>query len=360
MRQGVQAVIEPWTRWGLPLTERTLPQALREAGYRTALVGKWHLGAHARAYLPLARGFDHHYGPYHGALDDQFTRTRMGGLDWHRNGEPVWEEGYSTDLLAAEAVRLVAEHDPRQPLFLMVSFTVPHQPLQATPDCQARAPVSHYPPRTLIAGMMVCMDDAIGRIVSAFRQRGMWKNTFFLFTNDNGAWPSSGALNAPLRDGKGTLYEGGIRVPAIVSWPRKLAGGWRYGHLLHAVDVYATVIDVARASARQPLAIDGRSFWRGLRRKVPVRRELLHYLGPGGAALRYGPWKLISRPQKTELYHVAKDPGELLDLAPYLPWHTAWLSQRIATYAPGAAPPFRGSSRPPPGFVVPAVWEPTE
>jgi arylsulfatase A-like enzyme len=118
MRCGLQTgVVRPWSKHGLPLDERTLPQALKEVGYRTALVGKWHLGHFERAYLPTRRGFDHQYGQYNGMID-YFTHMRDGGFDWHRDDKVCRDTGYTTQLLADEAVRLIKNHDLSKPLFL--------------------------------------------------------------------------------------------------------------------------------------------------------------------------------------------------------------------------------------------------
>jgi len=116
MRHGLQVgVVRPWARYGLPLEERTLPQALREAGYSTAIVGKWHLGHYEPAYLPTQRGFDRQYGHYNGAID-YFTHERDGGFDWHRDDRACHDDGYSTHLIAREAVRLIREQPRDKPL----------------------------------------------------------------------------------------------------------------------------------------------------------------------------------------------------------------------------------------------------
>ena len=131
IRTGLQSgVVRPWSTFGLPLDERTLADALKEAGYFTAICGKWHLGSAKKAYLPKQRGFDHQYGHYVGALD-YFTHERMGGLDWHRNGKVLREEGYTTDLIGKEAVSLIQQHEQKKPLFLYVPFNAPHTPFQA-------------------------------------------------------------------------------------------------------------------------------------------------------------------------------------------------------------------------------------
>ncbi|NDA68669.1 MAG: arylsulfatase, partial [Verrucomicrobia bacterium] len=131
MRHGLQVgVVRPWANYGLPLAERTLPQALREAGYVTAICGKWHLGHFTPEYLPTRRGFTHQYGHYNGMID-YFTHERDGGFDWHRDDRELREEGYSTVLIGNEAVRLITAHDTSKPLFLYVPFNAPHAPLQA-------------------------------------------------------------------------------------------------------------------------------------------------------------------------------------------------------------------------------------
>src|SRR5688500_7338345 len=130
MRHGLQVgVVRPWAQYGLPLDERTIAQALKEAGYRTAIVGKWHLGHFKPEYLPTRRGFDHQYGHYNGALD-YFTHIRDEGFDWHRDDKVCRDEGYTTHLLAREAVRLINDHDGKKPLFLYHPSNAPHGPYQ--------------------------------------------------------------------------------------------------------------------------------------------------------------------------------------------------------------------------------------
>src|SRR5690606_14592615 len=163
-------VVRPHARYGLPKEERTLAQALREAGYRTAMTGKWHLGTAEPAFLPRQRGFDHHYGLYTGNFD-YFTHRRDGGLDWHRNDEPIEEEGYSTQLLANEAVRLIDQHVSAQPLFLYVAFNAPHFPLQVPPNyLQPYAERGEM--RRTYSGMVAAMDEGIGQIVAALERKG--------------------------------------------------------------------------------------------------------------------------------------------------------------------------------------------
>jgi len=162
MRHGLQVgVVRPWVRYGLPLEERTLAQALKEAGYATAIVGKWHLGHFAPDYLPIRRGFDRQYGHYNGAID-YFAHTRDGGLDWHRDDRALREEGYSTRLIAREAVKLVAEHAGKRPFLLYVPFNAVHAPHQV-PAEYTRPYANLKGPRRTYAGMLAALDEAGGR-----------------------------------------------------------------------------------------------------------------------------------------------------------------------------------------------------
>ena len=185
MRHGLQVgVVRPWAQYGLPLEERTLAQALKDAGYETAITGKWHLGHFQPEYLPTRRGFDHQYGHYNGQIE-YFEHTREGGFDWHRNDKVNRDEGYSTHLIAAEAVKRIAERDAKKPLFLYVPFNAVHGPHQV-PEKYKEPYAALKEPRRTYAGMMAAMDEAIGQILDALEANKMRENTLVLFTSDNG------------------------------------------------------------------------------------------------------------------------------------------------------------------------------
>ena len=172
MRHGLQVgVVRPWAQYGLPLEERTLPQALKEAGYKTAIVGKWHLGHFQPEYLPTRRGFDHQYGHYNGALD-YFTHIRDGGFDWHRDDKVCRDEGYCTHLLAKEACR----HRRRaRRESSRCSCTCRSTPSTRRTRCRrsTRSRTRKLPePRRTYAGMLAAMDEAIGQIVAAVEKQG--------------------------------------------------------------------------------------------------------------------------------------------------------------------------------------------
>ncbi|NUN98957.1 MAG: sulfatase-like hydrolase/transferase, partial [Candidatus Omnitrophica bacterium] len=185
-RYGLQtAVIPSVSAYGLDTTEWLMPQCLKEAGYKTAIIGKWHLGHADKKYWPRQRGFDYQYGAMIGELD-YFTHDEEGVLDWFRDNEPVREEGYTTTLIGKDAARLIEEHDASTPLYLYLAFNAPHTPYQAPKEYIDRYPDIEDPTRRTYAGMVACLDDEIGRVIAALDKRKMRENTLILFHSDNG------------------------------------------------------------------------------------------------------------------------------------------------------------------------------
>jgi len=384
MRYGLQVgVIRPWENRGLSLQERMLPKALKEAGYTTAIVGKWHLGQHDRAYLPTARGFDHQYGHYSGAID-YFTHERDGGFDWHRDDRVCRDQGYSTHLDAREAVRLLREQPADKPFFLYVPFNAVHAPHQV-PEKYC-APYASLPePRRTYAGMVAAMDEAIGQILAALDDRGFRTNTLILFSSDNGG-PNPGRVtdNGPLRAGKGTVYEGGTRVCACVAWPGHIKAGTSIAQPFHIVDCYPTFLKLAGASLDQELPLDGRDILPALTQGKPSPHdEILLNTTPGGGAIRVGDWKLVlndlngtggqrdkasaptkrkkkrraarkNPPPPVELFNLAQDLSEKNNLAADHPEKVKELRARYDALAQQAAKP--GNLPKAPDFKVPAIW----
>lgn len=375
MRYGLQVgVIRPWAQYGLPLEERTLAQALRQAGYATAICGKWHLGTIRPDYLPTKRGFDHQYGHYLGAIDC-FTHMRDGGFDWHRDDRECRDEGYSSFLLADEAVRIVEAAKPEQPFFLYVPFNAVHSPLQSPPEYESQyadLPKS----RRDYARMLTALDDAIGRIVAAIDRRGLRKNTLFIFSSDNGG-PAPGRTtdNGPLRAGKGTVYEGGVRVAAFATWEGVIRAGSKVEAPLHMVDWLPTLVKLAGGTLDGSLPLDGRDAWPTITAGAPSPHEsILLNATPTGGAVRMGDWKLVlnggtidesdpgtGQPTKkpkgkdaVELFNLAEDPNETKNLADEHPQRLAHLRRRYQELAREAVPP--KSEAKPAGFKTPRVW----
>lgn len=336
-RTGVYGIVRPHAAWGLPLTERTLADELRAAGYATAICGKWHLGEFQPGYLPLSRGFDHHYGHYFGAID-YFMHTRDGDLDWYRDGKPLVEEGYSTELLAAEACRRIAARDPGKPLFLYVPFNGVHSPMQVPPRYLEPYGGLAGGRRTL-AGMLAAVDEGVGRIVAALVAAGIRDETLIIFSSDNGG--QRPGTNGPLRDFKGSLYEGGIRAAAFASWPGRIPGGQRIREPMHMVDWFPTLVGLAGGKPDPVGPLDGRDIWPVLsRHATSPHEEILVASGPQTAALRSGDWKVIVREGKTpELFNLTADPGERQDLVDREPARLAALRQRMTALLEAAVPP---------------------
>lgn len=368
IRCGLQVgVVRPWAQHGLPLQERTLAQALKEVGYTTAICGKWHLGHLSSKYLPTSRGFDHQYGHYNGALD-YFTHIRDGGLDWHRNDQPLREEGYATDLIADESVRLIEQQNVSSPLFLYVPFNAVHSPFQAPQHYIDKYKHITNKRRRIYAAMVTCMDDAIGRIVLALHTRRLKRNTLIIFCSDNGG-VGGVADNGPLRGQKAQLYEGGIRVPAVAVWPGVVKAGAVVKEPLHIVDMYPTLLKLAGAKLEQALPIDGRDAWPTITEGRPSpHEEILHNVTTATGAIRRGDWKLLYNgniganngdpvdKKVFELFNIAEDPYEKNNLADKHPQKFRELKRRLEQYAAEAVKPNIPPNQMPKDFKVPKAW----
>ncbi|MDB6076901.1 MAG: atsA 16, partial [Akkermansiaceae bacterium] len=293
-RYGFQTgVVRPWAQYGLPLEERTLPQALKEAGYETAITGKWHLGHFAPEYLPTARGFDHQYGHYNGALD-YFTHFRDGGFDWHKDDKENHDTGYSTELVGNEAARLIRERDKSKPLFLYVPFNGVHSPHQV-PDRYLPLYPDFTGNRKIYAAMITAVDDAVGVIAKAVEDEKLGDNTLIVFSSDNGG-PNPGKLsdNGSLRAGKGSVYEGGVRVAAFASWPGKIKAGSAIETPIDVTDWFPTLLKITGSANDQKLPFDGRDVSAVLTENQSLpEREILINTTPQGGAIRVGDWKLV-------------------------------------------------------------------
>jgi arylsulfatase A-like enzyme len=357
-RTGVYTIVRPKAKWGLPLAERTLANALQEAGYETAITGKWHLGEFDRAYVPTSRGFNHQYGHYFGAID-YFTHLRDGSHDWYRDDQESKEEGYSTHLIAKEACRLITVKDKAKPLFLYVPFNGVHSPMQV-PDSYLQPYPGLSGSRQKLAGMLAAVDEAIGQIVDSLETAGLRENTLIVFSSDNGG-PKPGT-NTPLRDFKGSIYEGGVRGCAFANWPGKIPAGQRITQPMHVIDWYPTLVKLAGGSLDQKLPIDGQNVWPMLTDNAASPHDaILSIRSPTQAALRMGDWKLISRNDlqanatgatkakargkkrqqdigPIELYNLATDTGETTNLADKEPDRVATMSARLAELLRDAVP----------------------
>ena len=328
---GVPGVIRTHAsnNWGnLAQNIELLPEKLRHRGYHTAMMGKWHLGLNA-PQRPVDRGFDHFEGFLGDMMDDYYNHRRH-GINYMRRGEEVIHpEGHASDLFTDWAVHYIDSRTvSTAPFFLYLAYNAPHTPIQppeewVTKVQQREGDIDEA--RAKLVALIEHMDHGIGKVMMALKENGFYDNTLVVFVSDNGGQLNVGARNGPLRDGKGTVYEGGIRVPAIASWPGNIAPGTTSDALLTTMDIYPTLLEAARARITQ--FIDGTSFLGSLlggpdpdpnRLLFFSRREGgLRFGGKTIEAVRQGPWKLLQNSPYAplELYNLERDPLETTDLS---------------------------------------------
>lgn len=355
-RYGLQTIVIPGpASYGMDTSEYLMPECLREAGYATAIIGKWHLGHADVKYWPKQRGFDYQYGAMIGELD-YFTHSDAGVLDWFRNNKAVNEKGYTTQLIGADAVKYISEQDTNKPFYLYLTFNAPHTPYQAPQEYVDRYKDILEPTRRIYAGMVSCLDDEIGKVVSALDQKGLRDNTLILFHSDNGGTTNAmfaGQMtdltktklpcdNGPYRDGKGTLFEGGCRVAACANWPGHIKAQTVDG-IIHGVDLYPTLAKLAGATTEKCKPLDGVNVWDTIAEGQPSpRTEVIYNIEPFRGAVRQGDWKLIWRtliPTSVDLYNLAEDPFEKNNVSAAHPDKVAVMQERLNALGRESAKP---------------------
>lgn len=342
----MRAVIPPYRDFGLDPKEDILPEMLRRAGYNhRACIGKWHLGHQRKQWLPNNQGFSHFYGCYNGAVD-YFTHEREGEVDWHRNEQTVFEEGYTTDLIATEASRFIESVPQNEPYFLYVPFNAPHSPFQAKEEDLKK--YQHRPKgkKRTYAAMVDAMDQGIGNILKTIEERGDLNNTFILFFSDNGGVKNVGN-NAPMKGNKFTVFEGGIRVAAAAIWKSGgVSGGKVINDHMGYIDVFPTLMDLAGIQEAPIKALDGISILESLKGfSQKEEREWFSYIDQSNErierlAFHKGNKKLIiSRPaidnqnlEKSDqavLYNILNSHIEKIDSADFSSALKASLEKKI-------------------------------
>jgi arylsulfatase A-like enzyme len=303
---------------GLPVTGRSLPQLLRNTGYATALVGKWHLGWKPE-YSPIRHGFEYFFGFKSGFIDF-YTHTSPdspGYDDLFENDSPVRVDGYMTDLITDRAVRWI-ERNGRRPFFIDIAFNAPHWPYQVPgrPGA-ARDSARHLSAfddststRADYVAMIERVDDGVGRVLATLDRLGLRENTIVIFTNDNGGeWLSR---NTPLFHHKLSVFEGGIRVPAIVRWPGRVPAGTVTGQVGITMDLTASILAATGAAVPSDMRLDGMDLFPILEARAPEVQRTLFWRGHPGRphrAVRSGDWKLVMEPRPM-LFNLRSDIGE--------------------------------------------------
>ena len=327
---GVPGVIRTLARdnWGaLSEDVALLPAMLRQNGYHTAMVGKWHLGLSAPD-RPIDRGFDFFHG-FLGDMMDDYYHHRRHGINYMRiNDQVIDPEGHATDLFSEWAADYIQSRvESTAPWFLYLAYNAPHTPIQPPEEwverVKAREP-SMDNRRARLVALIEHMDHGIGVVLRALNDSGYAENTLVVFASDNGGQLNVGANNGPLRDGKQALYEGGIRVPATVTWPSVIESGTESDHVALTMDIYPTLLEAARVPVNH--YIEGQSFMPTLRGEIQnwesrhlffSRREgNLRYNGKTVEAVRHGPWKLVQNSPfaPLELFNLENDPMEQTDV----------------------------------------------
>jgi len=344
---------------GLPIGEKTLPDLLRDnAGYTTAMIGKWHLGGTAH-FNPIRRGFDEFFGflheghyfrpsPFEGMTTWLRRRTLPGGKNgrWtsddgslvfsthlgrnepdydadnpiYRNGQPIVEEENLTAAFTREAIQFVERCGDERPFFLYLAYNAVHSPLQGEASYMERYADIPDIQRRIFAAMLGQLDDGVGKLLDVVEKEGILDNTLIVFLSDNGG-PTREltSSNLPLRGEKGTLYEGGVRVPFLMQFPGKIAAGTVYEKPVLSLDLFPTALDLA--GVRVPPDLDGVDLLSHLSGEIysPPHESIFWRVGPK-AALRKGDWKIVRNARRGEagpweLYNIATDIGETENLA---------------------------------------------
>lgn len=318
-RFGYDNNLPPGTKNGLPLDETFGVKRLRSLGYKTALVGKWHLG-YPEAFHPNGRGFDWFYGLLQGSRGYFPIEKPSPHRVIQENGKATREVGYLTDRLGDAACRFIRENK-EQPFFVFLSFTSPHGPLQPKPADVAKLDSIKEKRRRNYAGLLVSLDANVGKVLDTLKAEGLAENTLVIFTNDNGGQTQLGANNFPLKGKKGTLHEGGTRVPWAIRWPGKVKPGTVIDDPVISLDLVPTFVELAGGEVDASWKLDGVSLVERLQGGAALPERPLYWRQHGGGgdrAMRLGKWKLHHPRRdggKPALYDLSQDVGEARDLS---------------------------------------------
>lgn len=374
MRMGLSySVLFPWHNFGAPPQEHFMSESFQQAGYQTAMIGKWHLGHTIPQHHPNRRGFDYYWGHLHSAIG-YWEHAKAGGHDLQRNGRSINKDGqYATFLAGKEAVNWIKKRDKTRPFFLYVPFIAPHNPMEAPQDLIDK--YSYIPEennRRVFAAMVDAMDQAIGWILDTLDKEGIANDTIVLFFSDNGGMISQGADNTPLRGGKGQTFEGGIRVPAVMRWPTKLRGGRKIPQVISVMDIFPTLAAVTKVKPQNTKPMDGKNVWSAITSdnatdrdddlcfisEIPIKD--LTYTG-----VMRRDWKLVqivdqlqtTTTVNTFLFNIKDDPYEENNLAEEQAEIVQDLAARIKEYR--SMHPIAGARThlvPHPGWRAPYDW----
>ena len=298
--------------FGLPLSEVTVADILKGAGYATGMVGKWHLGF-SPDRVPAARGFDEFFGFLSGSHSYvNLDPTEKNPI--YRGTEPVSEEEHLTDAFAREATEYIDQHKDH-PFFLYLTFNAVHNPLEPQSRYLERFSGIADERRRKYAALLTGLDDAVGRVLGKIRETALEGDTLIFFISDNGGPPVNGSSNGELREVKGTVYEGGTRVPYFIQWKGHIPEGATYDRPVISLDILPTAVAAAAAALPGDREIDGVNllpFITG--RNAAHPHELLYWRFGEQTAIRNSEWKLVRNLGPEQLFHITADRAEKQDL----------------------------------------------
>ncbi len=324
---------------GLPTDQTMLAERLKALGYATGMFGKWHLGL-GEKFHPQSRGFDTFYG-FLGGGHSYLKVEDKPGDPIMRGKEPVTELDYATDAFARESCAFI-DHHKDQPFFLYLPFNAVHTPLEALQPYLDRFAMIENPRRRTFAAMLSAMDDGVGRVLDKLHEHGLEQETLLFFISDNGGpTRDNTSSNLPLRGGKTTVYEGGIRVPFFVRWPGHVPAGATLDTPAIALDIFTTAVAAAGGVAAGDEKLDGKDLLPLLDGKQagPLHETLYWRFGKSWA-IRQGDWKLLSQDGGTpELYQLSQDLGEKNNQASGEPQQVATLQQAWDAWNSQLQPP---------------------
>ncbi len=319
---------------GLPLEEETMAQVLRKANYNNAIIGKWHMGTND-VFHPLERGFDYFYGFLsggHNYYHDQLTLNDLSEVskkwDWYRtkiieNRTKVETDDYLTDELSDAAVSYINKQaENNQHFMLYLAYNAPHTPLQATEKYLSRFPNIKDKRRRTYAAMVSAVDDGVGRVLDALKEKGLDENTIIVFLSDNGGAKNNASDNGPLRGAKGDLFEGGIRVPFAMRWKGVIPEGQTYKKPISSLDIMATIVAQTNVEINKERPLDGVNlipYITGENNTDPHDYLFWRKWEQNAMAIRQGNYKLVSNKNQKQntplLFNIGNEISEENDLS---------------------------------------------
>ncbi|MBK1790449.1 sulfatase family protein [Persicirhabdus sediminis] len=328
---------------GIPLDVKMISEYLQPAGYHTGYIGKWHLGMN-EALRPNSRGYDYWFGFLNGAhsfikSNMEFTGPPQFWPTW-KNDEIVPHDGYYTDMFTDEGVKFIERNaNKEEPFFLFMSYNAPHAPWQMPENVKHQVEHIEDSKKQVYAGMVVSMDNGIQRLLDSLKEQKIYDNTLVVFLSDNGAPRDSMATNADLKGFKGSVYEGGLRVPFLMSWPKQLKGGQQYDHPVSSLDLVPTILEIT-GTDDHGTEFDGMNimpYITGEKNEAP--RQTFYWRRDDNYAIREGDWKLTFNNGRAghhapilELFNIAEDPTESKDLSQKMPEKVQMLQTKFDSW----------------------------